>query len=73
MSKTTPHNNYRKILNQNTFGLTQKPQFFKLNKSSSFILKKETQSLNKILRVMVTKERDHGTTAGSAGVGCDGY
>ena len=29
MSKTTPHNNYKQILNQNTFSCTQKPQFFK--------------------------------------------
>ena len=29
MSKTTAHNNYKQILNQNTFSCTQKPQCLK--------------------------------------------
>ena len=40
MSKTIPHNKYKEILNQNTFGYTQKPQIFKPKQIIKFYTQK---------------------------------
>ena len=57
MSKAKPNNNYTQVLNQNTLATPKSPNFSNPSRSSSFILKKETQSLNKTLRDSVTSKR----------------